>query len=266
MKQPLAYIHPDAKIGNKVVIDPFVTIDKDVEIGEGTWIGPNVTIMSGARIGKNCQIFPGAVISAIPQDMKFEGEYSTVEIGENTTIRECVTINRGTKYSYKTVIGKNCLIMAYAHVAHDCVLGNNVILANSANLAGHVTIDDYAIVGGISAIHQFVHIGSHTMISGGSLVRKDVPPFVKAGREPLSFLGVNSIGLRRRNFSNEKIIEIQEVYRVLYLKGYNNTDALDYIETNIASTKERDEIVLFVRNSQRGIMRGYFPESTNGNS
>lgn len=260
MKQPLAYIHPEAKIAENVVIEPFVTIDKDVTVGEGTWIGPNVTIMDGARIGKNCRIFPGAVISAIPQDLKFEGEKSYVEIGNNTTIRECVTINRGTKASYKSAVGDKCLIMAYAHIAHDCIIGNNCILANAVTLAGHVIIDDWAIIGGLSAVHQFVNIGEHTFISGGSLVRKDVPPFVKAAREPLAFVGINSIGLRRRNFSNEKINEIQEVYRILYMKGFNNSQALEYIEANMPATKERDEIILFTKNAKRGIMKGYFEE------
>lgn len=264
MKQPLAYVHSEAKIAQNVVIEPFVTIDRDVEIGEGTWIGPNVTIMEGARIGKNCRIFPGAVISGIPQDLKFDGEKTTVEIGDNSTIRECVTINRGTKASQKTVIGQNCLIMAYVHIAHDCVIGDNCILANAATLGGHVIIDNWAIVGGLSAVHQFVHIGQHVMISGGSLVRKDVPPYVKAAREPLCFVGINSVGLRRRNFSNEKISEIQEVYRLLYLQGLNNSAALDFIETKLPVSNERDEIVQFIRNSERGIMKGYFPE-TNGN-
>jgi len=260
MKQPLSYIHPDAKVADNVVIEPFVTIDKNVEIGEGTWIGSNVTILEGARIGKNCKIFPGAVISGTPQDLKFRGEKTTAEIGDNTTIRECVTINRGTVAKGKTVVGDNCLIMAYVHVAHDCVIGNNVILANSTQLAGEVMIDDFAILSGMIAVHQFVHIGSHTMISGGSMVRKDVPPFSKAGREPVSYVGVNSIGLRRRGFSNEKINEIQEVFRFLYLKNLNNIQALERIEAEMPATKERDEIILFIRNSSRGIMRGYFPE------
>jgi UDP-N-acetylglucosamine acyltransferase len=259
MKQPLAYVHYEAKIAQNVVIEPFVTIDKNVEIGEGTWIGSNVSIMEGAKIGKNCKIFPGAVISAVPQDLKFAGEKTVVEIGDNTTIRECVTINRGTKASYKTVVGNNCLIMAYAHIAHDCYIGNNCILANCATLGGHITIGDWAILSAMSAVHQFVHIGQHVMISGGSLVRKDVPPFVKAAREPLSYMGVNSIGLRRRNFSNEKINEIQEIYRVLFLKGYNNSKALEYIEAEMTASKERDEIILFIRNSSRGIMKGYNP-------
>jgi UDP-N-acetylglucosamine acyltransferase len=259
MKQPLSYVHYEAKIAQNVVIEPFVTIDKNVEIGEGTWIGSNVTIMEGAKIGKNCKIFPGAVISAIPQDLKFAGEKTVVEIGDNTTIRECVTINRGTKASFKTVIGNNCLIMAYAHIAHDCYIGNNCILANCATLGGHITIGDWAIVSALSAVHQFVHIGQHVMISGGSLVRKDVPPFVKAAREPLSYMGVNSIGLRRRNFSNEKINEIQEIYRVLFLKGNTVSKALEFIEAEMTASKERDEIILFIRNSSRGIMKGYNP-------
>ena len=260
MKQPLSYIHSDAKIADNVVIEPFVTIDKNVEIGEGTWIGSNVTIFEGARIGKNCKIFPGAVISAIPQDLKFNGEVTTAEIGDNTTIRECVTVNRGTVAKGKTVIGDNCLLMAYVHVAHDCIIGNNIILANSTQLAGEVIIDDYAILSGMIAVHQFVHIGSHVMISGGSMVTKDVPPFSKAGRAPISYIGVNSIGLRRRGFSNDKINEIQEVYRFLYLKKLNNYQALERIEAEMPATKERDEILLFIRNSSRGIMRGYFPE------
>lgn len=258
MNQPLAYVHPEAKIAANVVIEPFVTIHKNVEVGEGTWIGSNVTIMEGARIGKNCKIFPGAVVSAIPQDLKFAGEETTVEIGDNTTIREFVTINRGTKANNKTVVGDNCLLMAYVHIAHDCEIGNNCILANAATLAGHIIIDDFAIIGGLSAVHQFVNIGKYSMISGGSLVRKDVPPFTKAARDPLSFVGINSIGLRRRGFSNEKINEIQDIYRILYLKRYNVTKALRIIETEVPETPERDEIISFINNSTRGIMKGYY--------
>ncbi|MBL0303687.1 MAG: acyl-ACP--UDP-N-acetylglucosamine O-acyltransferase [Cytophagaceae bacterium] len=251
MTQPLAYVHPGAKIAQNVVIEPFTTIQNDVEIGEGTWIGPNVTIFEGARIGKNCKIFPGAVISAIPQDLKFKGEYTTAEIGDNTVIRECVTINRGTSDRNKTLVGNNCLLMAYVHVAHDCFLGDNVILSNGVQLAGHITLGDFVIIGGTSAVHQFVNIGAHSMIAGGSLVRKDVPPFVKAAREPLSYSGVNSIGLRRRNFTSEKIEEIQEIYRIIYLSGLNNSAAIDKIELELAATAERDEIINFVRNSER---------------
>lgn len=257
MNQPLAYIHPEAKIARNVVIEPFVTISKNVVIDEGSWIGSNVTIMEGARIGKNVKIFPGAVVSAIPQDLKFGGEETTVHIGDNTVIRECVTLNRGTEATNKTSIGKDCLIMAYTHVAHDCEIGDNCILVNAVQLAGHVTIDDYAIVGGAAAVHQFVKIGAHTMVSGGSLVRKDVPPYTKAGREPLSYAGINSVGLRRRGYSNDKITEIQEVYRYIFLKGLNNSKALDLLELEMTPSKERDEIINFFRNSDRGVMKGY---------
>ena len=257
MIQPLAYVNPGAKIADTVVIEPFVTIHKNVEIGEGTWIGSNVTIMEGARIGKNCKIFPGAVISAIPQDLKFNGEDTITEIGDNTTIRACVTINRGTVAKGKTVVGQNCLLMAYCHIAHDTILGNHVIIGNGTQIAGEVIIHDYAILSGLVAVHQFVNIGPHVMISGGSLVRKDVPPYTKAAREPLSYEGVNSIGLRRRGFTAEKIGEIQEIYRKLYLRGMNNAKALINIETEMPATQERDEIISFIRKSDRGVMKGY---------
>ena len=257
MIQPLAYVNPGAKLADNVVIEPFVTIHKNVEIGEGTWIGSNVTIMEGARIGKNCKIFPGAVISAIPQDLKFNGEDTTTEIGDNTTIRECVTINRGTSSKGKTIIGKNCLLMAYCHIAHDTILGDNVIIGNGSQIAGEVTIADFAILSGLVAVHQFVNIGPHVMISGGSLVRKDVPPYTKAAREPLSYEGVYSVGLRRRGYSAEKIGEIQEIYRNLYLRGMNNAKALIKIETEMPATQERDEIISFIRASDRGVMKGY---------
>ncbi len=260
MKQPLAYVHPESKVADNVVIEPFVTIDKDVIIGEGTRIGSNATILPGTRIGKNCIIFPGAVIGAIPQDLKFRGEYSTVEIGDNTTIREFVTVHRGTSAKGKTVVGNNCLLMAYVHVAHDCIVGNNVILVNNTQLAGEVIIDDYAILAGMVAIHQFVHVGSHVMVAGGSLIRKDVPPFIKAGREPLSYVGINSIGLRRRNFTNEKIREIQDIYRYIYQKGLNTSQAVEVIEAEMPASPERDEILLFIKDSKRGIIRGYFPD------
>ncbi|WHT38637.1 MULTISPECIES: acyl-ACP--UDP-N-acetylglucosamine O-acyltransferase [Myroides] len=257
MNQPLAYVHPGAKIARNVVIEPFTTIHNNVEIGEGTWIGSNVTIMEGARIGRNCKIFPGAVISAEPQDLKFEGEVTTVEIGDNTTIRECVTINRGTKDRYKTVIGQNCLIQAYSHIAHDCIVGDNCIFSNSSTLAGHVTVGDFVVLAGLVAVHQFCTIGSHSFVTGGTLVRKDVPPYIKAAREPISYAGINSVGLRRRGYEPEKIREIQEIYRILFQKNYNTSQALEIIETEMEATPERDEILMFVRNSSRGIMRGY---------
>lgn len=258
MKQPLAYVHPEAKVADNVVIEPFVTIDKNVVIGEGTRLGTGSTILEGARIGKNCNIFPGAVISAVPQDLKFRGEDTTVEIGDNTVIRECVTINRGTVAKGKTVVGSNCLLMAYVHVAHDCIIGNNVILVNATQVAGEVIIDDWAILGGMCAVHQFVHVGQHVMVGGGTLISKDIPPYAKAGRAPVQYAGVNSIGLRRRGYTNEQIRDIQEIYRYLYQKGLNNSDAMDLIETELPASKERDDVVLFVRSSKRGVIRGYF--------
>lgn len=257
MTQPLAFINPDAKIHPSVVIEPFVTIQGDVEIGEGCHIGPNVTIMDGARIGKNVTIYPGAVISGPPQDLKFRGEKTLAIIGDNTVIRECVTVHRGTASKGKTVVGSNCLIMAYCHVAHDCVVGNNVIMSNAVQIAGEVVIDDFAVIGGGALVHQFCHIGSHVMLQGGALVNKDIPPYVKAAREPIAYVGVNSIGLRRRGYSNETIRDIQEIYRYLYLSGLNNSDAVSRIEAELPASKERDEIILFVRNSGRGIIRGY---------
>ncbi len=253
---PLSYIHPKAKIGENVKIEPFSTVYENVEIGDGTWIGPNVTIFPGARIGKNCRIFPGSVISAIPQDLKFSGEETTVEIGDNTTIRECVTINRGTTDKMKTALGSNCLLMAYVHVAHDCIIGNNVIIANSVNLAGHVTIEDYTILEGLVAVQQFVTIGAHAFITGGSLVRKNVPPFTKAAREPLQYIGINSVGLRRRGFSNERVLEIEDIYRTLYIKGHNVTNALAIIEHEAPASNEKEQILNFIRDSKDGIMRG----------
>ena len=250
-------VSPNAKIGNKVSIDGFSSINDNVIIGEGTWIGSNVTIMSGARIGKNCKIYPGSVISAIPQDLKFGGEDSLAIIGDNTIIRECVTINRGTNYSGKTSVGNNCLIMAYVHIAHDCIIGDNVILVNSVQLGGHITIDDFAIIGGLSAIHQFVKIGRYCMVSGGSLVRKDIPPFIKSGREPLSYVGVNSIGLRRKGFEVEKIREIQNIYRMLFQSKLNTTQAISKLEIDFPVSRERDEILNFVKDSGRGLIKGY---------
>ena len=258
MNQPLAYVHPGAKIAKNVVIEPFTTIDNNVVIGEGTWIGSNVTIMEGARIGKNCNIFPGSVISAIPQDLKFKGEETTAEIGNNTTIREYVTINRGTVDRGKTVVGDNCLIMAYCHIAHDCVVGNNCIFSNSSTLAGHITVGDYVVLAGMTAVHQFCMIGNHAFVTGWSLVRKDVPPYVKAAREPLSYVGINSVGLRRRGYTSDQIKEIQSIYRILYQKNYNNTQAAQIIEAELEATPERDEILQFIKDSKRGIMKGYF--------
>ncbi len=251
-------IHPEAQIAADVKIESFVTIQKDVVIGEGCWIGPNVVIMDGARIGKNCQVHPGAVIAGLPQDLKFDGEYTTVEVGDSTTIREYVTINRGTRAKGKTVVGKNCLIMSYAHIAHDCLIKNQCIIGSYAGLAGEVEMEDYAILSAGSLVHQFVRIGSHVMIQGGSKVTKDVPPFCLAGRDPLTYTGINSVGLRRRDFRNESIYEIQEIYRIIYQRNLNISDAVDFIEANLPASRERDEIIIFIRNSKRGIIKGYF--------
>jgi UDP-N-acetylglucosamine acyltransferase len=250
-------IHPDARIGENVIIEPFVNIHKDVVIGDGTHVMSNAVIMEGTRIGKNCVIFPGAVIAGIPQDLKFDGEYTTVEIGDNTTIRECVTVNRGTKAKNKTVIGNCCLIMACAHIAHDVRIGNNCVIVSHSGIAGEVEIGDWAILAGGAMVHQFVRIGAHVMIAGASKVRKDVPPYVLAARDPLAYAGVNSIGLRRRGFTNEKIWELQDIYRELYQKDMNHTEAIKYIEENYPQSEERDNVINFVRNSSRGIMKGY---------
>lgn len=257
MIHPIAQIHPDAKIDPSVEIGPFVTIAGDVEIGPNCHIGSNVTIMDGARIGSNVTIFPGAVISAIPQDLKFKGEKTVAIIGDNTTLRECVTVNRGTAARGFTKVGNNCLIMAYSHVAHDCVVGNSVIISNATQLAGEVVVDDFAVIGGGTLVHQFCHLGTHVMIQGGALINKDIPPFVKAAREPISYTGVNSIGLRRRGFTSDQIRDIQEVYRYLYLSRLNVTDAVERIEAELPATSERDEIIMFIKNSKRGIIRGY---------
>lgn len=251
-----SYIHPEAKIGINVTIDAFASIGKNVVIGEGTWVGSNAVIMEGARIGKFCKIFPGAVIAAIPQDLKYKGEDTTVVIGDNTTVREFVTINKGTTDKMTTQVGSNCLLMAYVHVAHDCMIGNNCIIANSVNLAGHVTIQDYVIIEGVVAVQQFVTIGSHSFVAGGSLVRKNVPPFTKAAREPLSYVGVNSVGLRRRGFADKDILEIEDIYRTIYVRGYNVSTALSIVEAEAPTSEHKNQIITFIKQSTNGIMRG----------
>ncbi|MCI4670136.1 MAG: acyl-ACP--UDP-N-acetylglucosamine O-acyltransferase [Bacteroidia bacterium] len=244
-------------MGDSVHIEPNVIIHGGIVIGDNCWLGSSCTIHDGARIGKSVKIFPGAVISAIPQDLKFYGEKTTLEIGDNTTVREFATLNRGTEYHGKTQIGKNVLVMAYVHVAHDCIIGDHVILVNSVNVAGHVEIGEWAIISGLSGIHQFVKIGKHVMIAGGSIITKDVPSYVKAGRSPLQYQGVNSIGLRRRGFSNETINNIQEIYRNIFVSEMNTSQALTYIETQIPASEERDEILTFIRKATRGIIKGY---------
>ncbi len=257
MIHPHTYIHPNAKLATNVKIDPFTVIHQNVEIGEGTWIGSNVTIMEGTRIGKNCRIFPGAVIGAMPQDRKYSEENTTVEIGDNCTIREFVTIHKGTNDRWKTSVGNNCWILAYSHIGHDCQIGNNCTLSNSSQLAGHVVLGDWVGLGGVCAVHQFVQIGAHAFISGGSLVSKDVPPYIKAARQPLSYAGVNSVGLKRRGFSIEKINHILDIYRVIFNKGLNTSQSLELLEQEFPATDERDGIVTFIRESGRGIIKRY---------
>ena len=256
MSQLQAHISSKAIIGQNVTIEPFSYIGDDVVIGDNTWIGPHVSIFNGARIGKNCKLFPGSVISPEPQDLKFEGEATTVEIGDFTYIREHVTIHRATKDKWKTVVGSHCLIMVGAHVAHDCQLGNHVILANGVGLAGHCVIDDYAIIEGLAGVQQFVHIGKHAFVAGGSLVRKNVPPFVKAAKEPVSFVGVNSVGLKRRGYSDKVVREIEDIYRTIYVRGLNLTNALAIVETEAPASAEKDLIISFIKDSPNGIMRG----------
>ncbi len=253
----LSYIHPDAKIGNNVTVEPFAAIYGDVEIGEGTWIGSNVVIMDGARIGKNCKIYPGAVISAVSQDLKYKGEYTTTHIGDNTVIRECVTIHKGTSDREKTVVGSNCLLMAYVHVAHDCILGDNVIIANSTQLAGHITIGNNVIIEGMVGVQQFVSIGDYSFIAGSTNVRKNVPPYVKAAREPLSYVGVNSIGLRRRGFTDEQVKNVEDTYRVLYVQNSNVSVGIKIAEVELSESEEKEQIISFIKASTKGIMRGF---------
>lgn len=255
MIHPHTYISPNAKLATNVKVDPFTVIHSNVQIGEGTWIGSNVTIMEGARIGKNCRIFPGAVIAAIPQDLKYDGENTFVEIGDNTTIREFVTINRATKDKWTTKVGNNCLIMAYSHIAHDCQIGDNCIMSNNTQMAGHVIMGSHSILAGMCAVHQFVRIGEYAYIGGGSLVSKDVPPFIKAARTPLSYAGVNSVGLKRKGFSVQRINHILDIYRTIYNKGMNTSQALNFIEEELPASDERDEIVTFIRESHRGIIK-----------
>jgi UDP-N-acetylglucosamine acyltransferase len=254
---PTPYIHPNAKIGKDVIIEPFSYIYGDVEIGDGTWIGPSVTIMDGARIGKNCQVFPNAVISANPQDLKYKGEKTTTEVGDNSVIRECVTINKGTTDKMKTVVGKNSLIMAYVHIAHDCFIGNNCILANGVNLAGHIEIEDFAILEGLVAVQQFVKIGEHSFVCGGSMVRKNIPPYVRAAREPLSYAGINAIGMRRRGISDDDIRIVEDIYRHLYVMNNSISSGLIAIEKEVIECTQKTKVLNFIRNSDKGIVKGF---------
>jgi UDP-N-acetylglucosamine acyltransferase len=255
MISKLAFIHPEAKLGKNVIVEPFAYIAGNVIIDEGTWIGPSSTILDGARIGKNCKIFPSAVISGIPQDLKFKGEETTAEIGDNTTIREAATVNRGTAAVGKTVIGKNCLLMATSHIGHDCFIGDNCIIGNGTGLAGEVKVEDWAILSGGTLVHQFTRIGAHVIVGGGSKIRIDVPPFIKADREPLSFMGLNTVGLTRRGFEKERIDEIHNIYRTLYQNNMNLSQALEHVEREFKPSADRDYIISFIRKSERGVIR-----------
>lgn len=252
----LANVSKGAVIGKDVQIDSFSTIYENVVIGEGTRIHPNVTIYSDTTIGKNCEIFPGSVIGVVPQDLKFDGEETTVEIGDNTVIRECVTIHKGTKDKWKTSIGSNCLLMTYVHVAHDCQVGNNVILASYVGLAGHNKIEDYAILEGKVGTQQFIRIGAHAFVAGGSLVRKNVPPYVKAAREPIGFAGVNSIGLRRRGFDDNFVKEVEDIYRLLYVMNNNISKGVEAITNSLPESEITKQVLSFISDSDKGIIRG----------
>ena len=253
---PLATVHPGAKLGDNVEVGPYAFIDDNVVIGDGCKILPHATIFPFVRMGSGCTVFPGAVVGAVPQDLKFEGEESYVEIGDRVNIRECATINRGTRASGKAVtrVGSDTLIMSYAHIAHDCSIGNHCIIVSFVALAGETDVDDWGIVGGATIAHQFSHIGTHAMVGGGFKIVKDVPPYVLAGRDPICFEGVNRVGLSRRGFSEEKINEIKEIYDTIYFKGMNVSDAVAYIEQNFPKTEESDTIITFIRNSKRGII------------
>jgi UDP-N-acetylglucosamine acyltransferase len=256
MINKLASVSSDAKLAEGVIVEGFTTIYDDVIIGKNTKIGPNVTIYPGTRIGANCEVFPGAVLGAIPQDLKFGGEETTVEIGNNTIIRECVTIHRGTVDRMKTVVGNNCLIMGYVHIAHDCLIGNNVILANYTGLSGHVQIDDYAILEGKVASQQFMHIGAHAFVAGASLIRKNVPPFVRAAREPLSYAGINAVGLRRRNFSEDDIKLVENIYRILFVQNNNISKGIQSLNEELPESALKTQVIDFIKSSEKGIIRG----------
>jgi len=250
-----AIVNSKAEIGNNVKIGPYTLIEDDVIVEDGCEIGSSALIASGTRIGKKCRVFHGAILGSIPQDLKFGGEKTTLEIGENTTIREYATLNRGTEDKWKTVVGNNCLLMAYSHIAHDCSLGNNVVIANSVNMAGHVEIDDFVGIGGLCPVHQFVRIGKHSFIGGGSKVAKDVPPFVLAMGEPFRYAGLNRVGLTRRGFTEDSLSIIKNAYRIIFQSNLNIQKALDRVKNEIEPIKEVQDILQFFQDSERGIIR-----------
>ena len=257
MISKLAYVAPGAKLGENVVVEPFAFIEDDVVIGDGSWIGPHASVMSGTRMGKNCKVHSGAVIGGVPQDLKFHGEYTTCEIGDNNTFRECCTVNRGTDAKGKTVVGNNNLVMAYAHIAHDCVIGNNCVIVNNVSLAGEVELGNWVVFGGHSGAHQFSRIGDHAMIAANTFVNKDVPPYVKAAHTPITYVGANFLGLRRRGFTPEQIGQIQDIFRVLFQDGHNYSTAGDIVMAQFPESEIRDQVVNFIRSSKRGILKPY---------
>ncbi|MFQ5499349.1 MAG: acyl-ACP--UDP-N-acetylglucosamine O-acyltransferase [Candidatus Zixiibacteriota bacterium] len=252
---PSAIVSPKAELGDKVTIGPFSIIDDDVQIGSGTLIASSVVVANGARIGSNVKISPGVVISTEPQDLKFGGEKTSASIGDNTVIREYATINRGTEAHGTTTVGKNCLIMSYAHVAHDCIIGDHVIMANSVNLAGHIEIDDHAIIGGLVPIHQFVKVGKHAMVGGGFRVQQDVCPYALVGGYPLKMIGLNSIGLKRRGFSRDVRESLQKAFKLLFSSGLNTTQAVERIKSDLEIIPEVQTVLDFIARSDRGIVK-----------
>lgn len=253
----LAFVHPEARLGEGVIVEPFAYVDRDVTIGDGTWVGPHSSVMGGSLIGRNCKIHSGAVVGGDPQDLKYRGEKTTCSVGDNTTIRECVTINRGTAAKGTTIVGSNCLLMAYVHVGHDCTVGDNVVLVNSVSLAGEVEVGDWAIIGGHTGVHQFCRIGPHSMTAGVSKIGRDIAPFIKVGHDPLAFVGINSIGLRRRGFSNEDIVYIQNIYRIIFQSDLSLSNAVARVRSDIEQSDVRDRILAFIESTKRGLTKPY---------
>ncbi|MDA0940361.1 MAG: acyl-ACP--UDP-N-acetylglucosamine O-acyltransferase [Bacteroidetes bacterium] len=255
---PLAHVDGSATLGANVVVEPFAFVGPDVHVGEGSWVGPHATLLGNTKVGRECKLFPGCVVGADSQDLKYKGEPTSVEIGDRTSIRECVTVHRATTDKMVTRVGSDCLIMAYVHIAHDVQVGDHVILANSCNVAGHVVIEDHVIIEGMVGIQQFVRVGKHAFIAGGSLVRKNVPPFIKAAREPLSYIGINGIGLRRRGFDIDRIQGIEDIYRTLYVLNNNMSQAVKAAELELPTSDDKDTVLSFIRQSDKGIIRGPF--------
>lgn len=253
----LAYVHPDAKIGKNVTIEPFAYIEGDVVIGDDCWIGPHAIIYNGARLGRGNKVHPGACIACLPQDLKFAGEQTTAVIGDNNDIRECVTISRGTASRGTTIVGDNNLLMAYVHVAHDDVVGSNCVIANRVSLAGEVEIGDWVVIGGHAALHQWIHVGDHAMIQGGALVTQDIPPYIIVTNGEAHYAGINKIGLSRRGFTPEQIESIHNTCRILFQSELNYQAGCDKAEAEIAETPERNKLIEFIRGSKRGVVKQY---------